>query len=82
MTLPPREVTLTLEPKAGDPGGEFLAGSPGGLYGIISANRSSLVELRFNIQSDIHMVSLYGYITKVESPAWSKKLEIKLTIRC
>jgi len=82
MSMPPREITLTLEQLPGVPTGELLSGIQGGLYSAISANRSGLVELRFNTQSDLHISSIFGYITKLESPSFAKKVEVKLTIRC
>ena len=51
------------------------------IYKIIASSRTGLIQLRFNNGANV-VAAVSGFVTKVESPAFTKTPEVHMTISC
>ena len=51
------------------------------VYRIISSSRTGLIQLKFN-NGNVTIAAVSGFVTKIESPAFTKTPEVHITISC
>lgn len=81
LSLPERDVTLHISLSPSYSTGGSYSELRDALYKAVYSSRTGLIELRFKDDAVTKAV-LSGFVTKFESPRFTKTPEVNLTIRC
>lgn len=81
LSLPERDVTLHISLSPDFANNKSYSDLRDDLYKAVYSSRTGLIELRFKDDA-ITKAVLTGFVTKFESPRFTKSPEVNLTIRC
>lgn len=81
LSLKKRDIILKIKLNPNLVSGESFSTLRDAIYKLIASSRTGAIELRFK-NGLINVASISGFVTKVESPQFTKSPEIHLTINC
>lgn len=81
LSLPERDVTLHIALNPDFAANKSYSDLRDDLYKAVYSSRTGLIELRFKDDAVTKAV-LYGFVSKFESPRFTKTPEVNITIRC